>query len=131
MLEKRDAARLTRGNHWFRTCMPYHFVHLPSDRFKHLYLPVNRNYKPLGCVERKWMDYRAYASQAVIFRGDPRKLDGVWSDPERLYLYSDSLLSGLDYFLRYERLMSRCLDVAGTKGDLRLVQRPTEEVCGM
>jgi hypothetical protein len=107
--------------------MPYHFVQLRSRRFKHLYLPVNRNYKPLGNMGREWVDYRSYASQAVIFRRDPHHLEGVWADPERLYLYKGSVGSRLDYFARYERLVSHSMAVAGAKGDLMIVPEGLEQ----
>ena len=127
MLDRRDAERLTLGNHWFRIWMPYQFVHLRSRRFKHLYLPVNRNYKPLGHIGREWVDYREYASQAVIFRSDPHHLEGVWANPERLYLYNDSVGSRLDYFARYERLMSRSMAVVAAKDDLMIVPDGLEQ----
>ena len=100
--------------------MPYHFVKLPSRRYKHLYLPVNRNYKPLGYLGDEHVDYEMYSSQAVPFRRDPHCIQGVWTDPERLFLYSSSPSSRADYFARLERLMRRLSRVAGaTMGNRR------------
>src|SRR5438552_14461888 len=33
---------------WFRYSMPYQFVRLSPSGRAHIYLPLNRNYKPLG-----------------------------------------------------------------------------------
>ena len=120
MLNRADAKRLTQGAHWFRFWMPYQFVKLPSRRYKHLYLPVNRNYKPLGYLGDEHIDYEMHSSEAVMFRRDPHYIQGVWTDPEHLYLYDSNPNSRADYFARLERLMRRLRRVAGaTMGNRR------------
>ena len=95
-----------RRNSWFRVCLPYHYAPLkPAPGAKHIYLPVNRNYKPLGIRSREWVDYEEFRAQAVVFATDPHKFEGIWSDLERLYLYSDNYATLTDYFARLEQLM--------------------------
>jgi hypothetical protein len=36
-------------------------------RHKHVYLPLNRNYKPLGQTSRQRVRYEDYVDQAMIF----------------------------------------------------------------
>ena len=107
MLNKAQAARLTDTAHWFRFWMPYQFQRIQQGSRRHIYLPLNRNYKPLGHTGRDHVDYEEYAAQAVVFGRDPHGFRDVWTDPEQLFLYNDSPASRVDYFDRYERLMSR------------------------
>jgi hypothetical protein len=100
-----EVTRLRR-NSWFRTCLPYHYVPLKAaPGAKHIYLPVNRSYKPLGIRSREWVDYEDFRAQAVVFATDPHKFDGIWSDRKSLYLYNDNNAILSDYFDRLERLM--------------------------
>ena len=39
------ARRLTRNDQWFRHWMPYCFTELEVEGRKHVYLPLNRDYK--------------------------------------------------------------------------------------
>lgn len=100
-----EVTRLRR-NSWFRVCLPYHYAPLiPAPGAKHIYLPVNRNYKPLGIRSREFVDYEKFRAQAVVFATDPHKFDGIWSDLKNLYLYDDHNASLIDYFDRLERLV--------------------------
>ena len=67
----------------------------------------------------------AYRAQAVVFRLDPHTFEGVWFDPlgtalglprPRLLLYDDTPESRMDYFTRFERLMTRASRLVGTTG---------------
>ncbi len=98
-------AQLTSSlDHPFRFWFPYAFVPLKHARFKYVYLPVNRNYKPLGHRNRDWVVYDDYLhSHGVRFSSDPSTFKDIWStkgDNGILYLYDDAPASRLDYFER-------------------------------
>ena len=108
-----DARRLTNTPHWFRFWLPYQFVKLELETRKHVYLPLNRNYKPLGYLGKDFLKYEDYASQAVVFGSDPSGFKGVWHDPAGLYLYDDNPRSRRDYFERLDKLLSRTMSLYG------------------
>jgi hypothetical protein len=97
-------------NDWFRLWMPYCFIPItkPGAR-KHVYLPVNRNHKPLG-VGTAWhlggprVDYDKFENHFLRFTSDPLKLKGVWSQ-KPLYLYYDRPSSTDDYGARLHEVM--------------------------
>jgi hypothetical protein len=101
--------------------MPYQFVKLEVDGPKHVYLPLNRNYKPLGVgaprETQPHVDYMDYVGQAVVFSKDPHGFTEVWHDPERLYLYSDNGSTQATYFRRLEKLMDRTVKLFGAPAD--------------
>jgi hypothetical protein len=111
-MNRRSASRLTIQERWFRYWMPYTFSQLEVMGQSHVYLPLNRNYNPLGVWSRRGapIDYRKYSDQALVFPSDPRKFEGVWYK-QTLYLYEDDPNSRLDYFERLERLMSRSVNL--------------------
>jgi hypothetical protein len=105
---------------WFRIWMPYCFVKLESPAKKHVYLPLNRNYKPLGMLSRKHLDYETFRAQAVQFKTDPKIFKGIWhlvetnkSDDEQLWLYEDVHTSRIDYFARLEKLVLKTMKLVG------------------
>ena len=106
-MQSDNAKRLTRMDQWFRYWLPYSFVKLETANRKHVYLPVNRNYKPLGVTSGERVDYDDFTWQAVIFSADPHTFDNVWFRRDTLHLYEDVISSRLDYFQRLERLLSR------------------------
>ena len=106
--------QLSYGDSWFRYWMPYTFEKLEHPELTHVYLPLNRNYKPLGITSKDWVEYEEFIDQAVAFNRDPSKLKGVWLDTQGLYLYEDSLDSRKDYFERLGKLFSH---------SMRLVER--------
>lgn len=95
-------------DHPFRYWLPYAFVPLKHPRLKHVFLPVNRGYKPLGNRSRKWIDYdKVLHSHAISFKTDPATFEDIWVGKPRegiLYLYSDAPSSRVDYFERFGRL---------------------------
>jgi hypothetical protein len=105
MLTKKEGGRLTETNSWFRYHMPYTFTWIKS-KYKHTYLPLNRNYKPLGYMDARLVDYNDYIDQAIVFTRDPIEITFVWHNRDGMYLYSDSYESRRDYFERLERLFS-------------------------
>lgn len=128
-----DAGDSKAGPHFFRVWMPYLIQRVTYEGVKHAYLPLNRDYKPLGMSRGEWVDYDACAlSHGVAFKRDPATFDGVWHRLEErsdqivadgmLFLYSDNPDSRRDYFVRFERLMAKAMpliqirDFPGRKG---------------
>jgi hypothetical protein len=93
---------------WFHSAMPYAFVRL--DRPGNVWLPLNRDYKPLGIRTTDWVEYDDHADSAIKFARDPSGFPGVWwneqADRSTLYLYSDAPCSRLTYWERLGRLLS-------------------------
>ncbi len=115
-MNEKQAGELTQGSHWFRFWMPYYFEKLEHPKFKWVYLPVNRNYKPLGISSDKWVDYDSFMnSHAVRFSRDPITFEGIWRgvDPDELFLYNDDRKSRLDYFERLGKLMEKSIELVG------------------
>jgi len=109
--------RLSIRNMLFRVAMPYCFHKMDAPGAKHVYLPLNRNYKPLGFAgprgsssHQSWVDYKDYLHQAVVFSRDPSTFADIWTKTTPfLYLYSDSSATQATYFQRLEKLMSRTI----------------------
>lgn len=115
-MNEEQLQRLTgTRQHWFRFWMPYSFQKMEHAKVKHLYLPLNRNYKPLGMTTGEWVDYDPYVqSHGVVFGSDPHKFAGVWygEHEKSLYMYADVPSSRRDYFQRLEMLMSHVMKLA-------------------
>ena len=116
MMQTEKAAKLTRDRHFFRFWMPYLFQKVDVDGVKWAFLPLNRNYKPLGIIGAKHVDYRDFAlSGGVRFGRNPASLNGIWTnisgDGSQLWLYADDPKTRIDYFDRLETLMSLSLPV--------------------
>lgn len=102
-----QASKLTAREHWFRFWMPYAFVELNHPKLKHVWLPVNRVYKPIGVTSPKHVEYEDHIGGAIAFKRSPVDLD-IWVNREpHLYLYNDGTRSRTDYFDRFARLMSQ------------------------
>lgn len=115
-----QAAKLTLDNRWFRHFMPYAFVRLDHPKRRHVFLPVNRNYKPLGQTSSKWVEYREFLDSAVVFRRDPKQMSGVWTATrEHLHLYNDNPKSRLNYFERPSRVLAAADSFAALETDPR------------
>ena len=109
-MEENRAGRLTHDDQWFRYWMPYCFQKLEVGGRKHVYLPLNRDYKPLGITSKDFVSYDDYLKQAVVFSADPHTFDGIWNkkdNKEKLYMYEDAYSTRVNYFARLERLLSR------------------------
>lgn len=52
---------------FFKKSLPYCFqkMDVPGDR--HVWLPVNRYYKPLGVLGGSWADYEKHIDSALVF----------------------------------------------------------------
>lgn len=103
------------SNGWFRAAMPYCFRRMrcvvQGQVLPHVWLPLNRDYKPLGVTTSRHTDYADYIGQAISFARDPSKFKNVWWNNDTAvsevscFLYSDLESSRDDYFDRLNRLM--------------------------
>lgn len=111
MLPEKTLASLTDRDAWFRHNMPYHFKKL--DLPGHVYLPLNRDYLPLGMQKtnpQPILRYEDFADKAVKFARDPSSFEGVWGQSP-LFLYHDGMNFRGDYFERLEKLFGRSAKV--------------------
>ncbi len=116
-----QAAGLTCGHGmgrtptFFKIWMPYLYQRVGVAGRKHAYLPLNRDYVPLGFRRQDgFVNYDETALRhAVYFSRDPSALKDVWWNQldGSLWLYDDSTQSRLDYFERLERLMTRKMEM--------------------
>lgn len=85
--------------------LPYCLVKLDSP--KHIWLPLNRRYKPLGVTSRDWVDYNEFVHQACWFSSNPHRWNDIWLDhphADWLYLHQDGQTAS-QYFTRLTRLL--------------------------
>lgn len=96
---------------WGRINLPYTLRKLAVG--KHVYLPVNRNYAPLGFPYQDGQgDDLDYVGQAMSFASDPALFTGVWwSESAPLSLYADGNETRLTYWARLEKLLSHAIQV--------------------
>ncbi|UEM18993.1 hypothetical protein JL100_018070 [Skermanella mucosa] len=112
MMTDQEAYALTHHDGHFRLVMPYAFIGLEHPVHRHVYLPLNRNYRPLGCPRQFGAgldDIYDYLSQAWVFRRDPTTFTGIWWNSGEcfLHLYDDSAESRKDYLNRYAKLLTK------------------------
>lgn len=100
---------------WAWYWLPYHFQPLDVAGKKHVYLPLNRQYKPIGIVPYSpYVKYEDYGtSHAVQFAKDPHTFKGVWIDDSRgyLYLYDDGEKTVATYFQRLAKLCTHKMKI--------------------
>lgn len=100
---------------FFKLWMPYLYQRVEVPGRKHAFLPLNRDYVPLGMRRSAgFVHYEeAMAKHGVYFTRDPATWDGIWWNVRDgcLWLYDDSVASRQDYFARLERLMSRRMEM--------------------
>lgn len=114
-MNEKQAASLLIGpagasaSSYFKLWMPYCYQKLEHPgRRKHVYLPLNRRYKPLGYGGSEHYVYEDFAhSHGMAFPENPEGFEDVWwaKSDGKFWLYADSPASRLDYFERLERLM--------------------------
>ena len=109
-----QAASLTAGTSFgyhpfFKHWLPYLFQRVEHPKRKHVFLPLARDYQPLGYLGGLHANYDdAAVSNGVVFSRDPASFKKIWwhSDSKgRFWLYDDSATSRFDYFARLERLL--------------------------
>jgi len=97
-------ASLTGYGNFYRYHLPYLYMQIPHTGLKHVYIPLNRLYKPLGITDRDVMvDYAKFEGDLIGFPKDPRTYKGVWWG-DGLFLYDDTIMSRVDYFERLDKL---------------------------
>lgn len=75
---------------------------------EHTYLPLNRDYKPLG-MWGEWVEYIDFPEQFVRFTVAPEKMVGIWLNNTGCiapYLYCDGPETHRTYGERYGRLLN-------------------------
>jgi len=109
-----NATNLTDFNRWFRYWMPYVFQKLDGN----IYLPLNRDQKPLGIITGGSVNNAEFAkTHGVRFSRNPATFTGVWYAPDHpLEMYDDNPTSRTDYFQRFERLMEYTVKTANRDG---------------
>lgn len=103
-----------------RFFLPYCFITLDKhanktrywNEYQYAYLPLNRNYKPLGIVNRVWVNYDDYPQNMIYSKKPFFEISGVFTKEDKLtkhttffYMYNDGLESRADYFSRLKYLM--------------------------
>ena len=103
-----------------RLWLPYCLAEMICpERGKYVYLPLNRNYKPVGEPWGVRVDYYDYQARFLRFKRDPLKIGGEpWTkirlgqklscgqhDGQMLWLYKNIYESAADYFRRLKLVM--------------------------
>ena len=96
-----------------RHYMPYVYQKIDDQEFPFVFLPLNRQYKPLGVITDKFVDYDDYRTHRVVFKKDPTFFKNIWTNP--CYLFNDGPESQKDYFIRLERLLKHPCEPYPTK----------------
>lgn len=116
-MNQKDATALVTGKHsgleptYFKIWMPYLYHRVDHPKLSNVFLPLNRNYKPLGSLTPEFVRYEDYAeSHGVHFARDPVAFKDIWwrSQGAHFWLYDDTPESRTEYFHRLERLMVKC-----------------------
>jgi hypothetical protein len=96
--------------HW-----PFCLMKLHADGCENLWLPLGREYKPLGCEQDGYYDYERYGHLAWQFTCDPREVEGGWRmiQDDRVFLYRDHEMGRLRDHEDYLRCVGRLI-AAGT-----------------
>lgn len=83
----------------------------------HVWLPLNRRYKPLGVKGGVFVDYNDYKDQAMVFSRDPITFKDVWNMAENgwCYLYDDGTELDRVYFSRLHKLLGHKHRMAGDR----------------
>lgn len=113
MLTLNQVKKMTNQDQWFRYNMPYLIRKLNVPQ-ANTWLPLNRNYKPIGYLGKDIVDYHDYLNIAMVFHIDPHNFVGdiFWNkQKDSLFLYDDGIDSRKDYYVRLERLMSHTINI--------------------
>jgi hypothetical protein len=78
------------------------------SKCKHVFLPLDRDYVPLGMTGGGWIGYgEVMPTHGLSFDRDPAALDvGRTTRCEKLWLYDDSVASRLTYFAWQRRALA-------------------------
>jgi hypothetical protein len=92
---------------------PYCFVRLQDGSW----LPLNRQYKPIGYCQDEHYVYEKHANEAWQFTCDPLELDGVWPEkPGAPYLYREGDMNTVKDYEDYLRRLGRLIAATGDNG---------------
>jgi len=103
---------------YFRIFMPYLFQQVEYLGIKNVYLPLNRDYHPIG-VRSGFADYADYIeTHAVHLPRDASSYPDIWFSARgrSFWLYDDSSASRIDYFDRLQRLLCKGLPLIDPSG---------------
>jgi hypothetical protein len=95
---------------FFRIALPYCFQKMTKPG--HVWLPLNRNYKPLNWTGRKRIDYEAHLDTALAFARDPATFPDIWwnASGDTCWLYDGDGFANdgerAEYFIRLQRLLA-------------------------
>jgi hypothetical protein len=114
--KKLDGFDRGRKSPQFYSDLPYTIEHLDERHGPHVYLPVHRNYNPLG-TDYDGGPARSHdvADLAWHFRRDPREIEGAWSPKQRdcCYFYTsvdyDNCLTENAFLATYRDRLRRVL----------------------
>ena len=102
---------ITKQENVMRYFLPYCLQRIKGN----IYLPLNRDYKPIGCTSKEWVDYENYQHLYVKFSRCPNKMPIEWhytirskdGTIDKLFFYGDKLDSREMYFEKYLSVMSK------------------------
>jgi hypothetical protein len=95
--------------HW-----PYCFHPIQAGGREHVWLPLNREYAPLGARRAESIDYEAHAGRAWWFETDPREITGAWRKIGRQpYVYIEHEMVSIGAFEAYLARVGRLLAATG------------------
>lgn len=104
-----------RSFQWARYWLPYEFRKIEVPGKSNVYLPLNRQYKPIGIApSMPHVEYEDFAaSHAIQFGCNPARFKGVWWGKTDcgFWLYDDSLKSRQSYFARLAILCQKKMKV--------------------
>jgi hypothetical protein len=111
LFAKRVRQERRKGRTWHDTPFHVHFPYCFRPVGDGLYLPVGREYGPVGHPQdHSHSDYAAYAPEAWSFSCDPYALEGVWlAMPLGKYLYDGHFLHTVKEFEDYLRRLGRLI----------------------
>lgn len=127
---------ITRQENLMRYFLPYCLQRIKGN----VYLPLNRNYKPIGVTTKEWVEYENYQHLYVRFSRCPSKMTIEWhyaiknknGTIDKLFFYGDGLDSREMYFEKYLAVMSKAKLIGLVRFmalPLDIVRPPIPKVC--
>jgi len=78
---------------------------LKDDHDRIVYVPLNRNYKPIGETTKEFVCYEDYVdTHGIVFECDPFKISDVWdreSSEFRLYVFDDAIPASRNNYAKH------------------------------
>jgi hypothetical protein len=80
---------------------------LKDDQGRTVYVPLNRDYQPIGVTNEKFVDCSDYVdTHGMVFECDPFKMGDVWdieSNEFRLYVFDDTIPASRSEYAKHMR----------------------------